>query len=204
MSSFLSGELNSDKWGDKIRRLRREKDWSQKDLADKLGVHPQTVSDIERGVNQFTLERLNRVLQALGYRATIELEKREKKTVADWGPLKATEPDVRKRIRLARQFAEDLAKRLYEQFDVEAVYCFGSLVEDGGASFTLESDIDLVVEGLDESKLFSATSELEMEVAESRSDYRQFSFDLVRVEDFVRDPSGELVAEGRAVVLPEG
>lgn len=202
MAANLNKELDSKEWAQKLRQLRKEKDWSQKELADALGVHRQTVSDMERGVNQFTLERLNRVLEALGYRAVVELQEFERETVADWGPLKAKDPEMRKRVRQARQFAEAVAARLYSAFDVNTVCCFGSLVEDGGVDFDEDSDIDILVEGLEGSRLFSAISDLEMEVVETSPEYQQFSFDIVRVEDVELEPSRELIAAGRAVRLP--
>lgn len=203
MTSYLSEELDSKKWGEKLRELREERDWSQKDLADALGVHRQTVSDMERGVSQFTLERLNRVLEALGYRGVVQLRILDEKTEADWSPIESTDPSIRRRIRLARQFAEDLGARLYSEFEVGAVYCFGSLVEKGADKFSSESDVDLLVGGLAESRLFSAVSDLELHVVETTPEYQQFSFDLVRIEEFPMDPSGEMVPEGRAVYLPE-
>lgn len=202
MMQQLREQLDSEKWGHKIRALRQEKQWSQRDLADRLGVHSQTVSDIERGRNQMTLERLNRVLEALGYRAAVELSPLDEKTRADWGPIAATEPVIRRRIRLARQLAEELADYLYAQYRVDETYCFGSLVERGGADFRVNSDVDLVVLGLKASKLFDAESRLEIDVVESSPDYEEFSFDIVRAGDFDVDLQ-TLVADGRAVFLPK-
>ena len=202
MIQQLREQLDSKKWGHKIRALRQEKQWSQKDLADRLGVHSQTISDIERGRNQMTLERLNRVLEALGYRAAVELSPLDEKTRADWGPIATTEPTIRRRIRLARQLAEKLADYLYAQYGVGEIYCFGSLVEGGGSDFRSNSDVDLVVRGLKASKLFEAESQLEIDVVESSSDYEELAFDIVRAEDFAVDPQ-KLVADGRAVFLPE-
>lgn len=202
MSVHLREQLDSEKWGHKIRALRQEKQWSQRDLADRLGVHSQTVSDIERGRNQMTLERLNRVLEALGYRAAVELSPLDEKTRADWGPITATEPVIRRRIRLARQLAEKLADYLYAQYGVDDIYCFGSLIERGGADFRANSDVDLLVRGLKAAQLFDAESKLEIDVVESSPGYKELSFDIVRVEDVEVDPH-HLVADGRAVFLPK-
>ena len=202
MFTHLREQLDSEKWGHKIRALRQEKQWSQRDLADRLGVHSQTVSDIERGRNQMTLERLNRVLEALGYRAAVELSPLDEKTRADWGPIVATEPEIRRRIRLARQLAEKLADYLYAQYGVDDIYCFGSLVERGGANFRANSDVDLLVRGLKAAQLFDAESKLEIDVVESSPGYKELSFDIVRVEDVEVDPH-HLVADGRAVFLPK-
>ena len=37
------------KFGDKVRRLRKEKGWSQEELAKKLGVNTRTVFTYENG-----------------------------------------------------------------------------------------------------------------------------------------------------------
>lgn len=202
MPSPLREQLESEKWGHKIRALREEKQWSQKDLADRLGVHPQTVSDIERGRNQMTLERLNRIVEALGYRANVELRSLEEETRADWGAVGSDQPEIRRRIRLARQLAEALAEYLYRHYDVRCVYCFGSLMERGGSDFRENSDIDLLVVGLEASEIFKAESQLEIQVVESSPDYEGFSFDIVRTENFSADLDA-LITEGRALLLPE-
>jgi len=202
MESQLSGTLDSEDWGEKIRAFRHEEDWSQSDLADRLGVRAQTVSDLERGRKRLTLERLNRILEALGYKATINLEKFDDPTLADWGPISAEEPSLRGRIRRARELAEDLANFLYEEYDVEAVYCFGSLVEDGGTRFGEHSDVDLLVGGLEAPKLFEAQSRLDLDIAESDSAYSDLSFDVVRAESF-REDSDTLLDRGNALFLPQ-
>ena len=37
--------------GKQIRKLRRDKDFTQKDIYDKTGIHQETQSDIETGKN---------------------------------------------------------------------------------------------------------------------------------------------------------
>ena len=201
MSSHLREQLNSEKWGHKIRLLRQENRWSQRDLADRLGVHPQTISDIERGRNQMTLERLNRVLEALGYRALVELSPIDESTRADWGPMASNNPAIRRRIRVARRLVEELADHLYTHYEIDDVYCFGSLGTQGSTNFQANSDLDLLVRGLEASNVFEAETMLEIEVVESSPEYEGFSFDVVRTEDVDLDPE-ELVADGRAVFLP--
>jgi len=179
-----TGKLDSDKWGTRIRLLRKENDWSQAQLADKLGVHAQTISDMERGKHKMTLERLRRTLRALGYEATIELQRHSPKTRAEWGYIAPNEPERRRRIRQARRLAESLADCLYNEFDARDVYCFGSLVADHGSHFTDTSDIDLAVTGLPARDQIDAETALELDVIDSDSEFREFSFDLVRTDQF--------------------
>ena len=52
--------------GINLRRLRREKEWSQEDLAFESGLHRTYVSGIERGVRNPTLLILERLAKTLG------------------------------------------------------------------------------------------------------------------------------------------
>jgi len=52
--------------GAELKRLRTEKGWSQKDLANQVGESFQHISHIEAGNYNLTLDRLERVGAALG------------------------------------------------------------------------------------------------------------------------------------------
>lgn len=52
--------------GINLRRLRREKEWSQEDLAFESGLHRTYVSGIERGVRNPTLLILEKLAKTLG------------------------------------------------------------------------------------------------------------------------------------------
>lgn len=193
--------LDSKQWAQAIRLLRNDKGWSQKDLADRLDVHPQSISEIERGKERLTLERLHRILDALGYASQVFIWERKPSTRADWGPIYATEPERRRLVRQSRKLAEQLADKLYRQFHVENVLCFGSLVEDGGRNFTGHSDIELIVEGLDLYELFHARSSLELEIMEQERGKTDISFDLMEAEDLNRTIN-EMIRERDAVPMP--
>lgn len=49
--------------GDRIKRLRQEKGWSQAQLANKLNTHPKQVPKYERGINLPSTEVLVRMTQ---------------------------------------------------------------------------------------------------------------------------------------------
>ncbi len=51
-----------------VQRLRREKGWSQEDLAFESGLHRTYVSGIERGVRNPTLLILEKLAKTLGVR----------------------------------------------------------------------------------------------------------------------------------------
>lgn len=56
-------------FGVNIARLRKEKNMTQKDLADKLGVNKQTISNIEKGEGYPTFKNLEKLSQILNANA---------------------------------------------------------------------------------------------------------------------------------------
>ena len=52
--------------GDRIRKLRRERDWTQRDLAEKVGVDYKNVSNYEVGRLVPSLKTLQRLADAFG------------------------------------------------------------------------------------------------------------------------------------------
>ncbi len=119
----------SQKMGRKIRKIRQQKNWSQAQLAEKLNVHPQTVSDAERGKNRFTIERMLRFFDALGYNTEIVLEKRPTRTKPELNDIQKT---------LAEHIEE-----LKSEFDVQRIGVFGSTARKQANT---NSDIDLLIE----------------------------------------------------------
>ncbi len=51
--------------GARIKAVRKERGWSQEQLAERVGISTQYVSNIERGKENPTLDLLLRVAQAL-------------------------------------------------------------------------------------------------------------------------------------------
>jgi transcriptional regulator with XRE-family HTH domain len=52
--------------GENLYRLRRERALTQKQLAERAGVHHITVSDLERGAQEASPETVQRLAAALG------------------------------------------------------------------------------------------------------------------------------------------
>lgn len=52
--------------GDKIKNLRREKNWSQAQLGLKIGIHEKHVSRYERGVSLPSTEALQKMANLFG------------------------------------------------------------------------------------------------------------------------------------------
>lgn len=62
------------KFGNKIRELRRMKKYSQEDLAEKAGLHRTYIGGIERGERNVALLNILRLADALGVTAGELLE----------------------------------------------------------------------------------------------------------------------------------
>ncbi|KCZ11371.1 helix-turn-helix family protein, partial [Acinetobacter baumannii 42057_3] len=52
--------------GDRIRSLRREKNWSQPVLAKQAGVTQSTISDLENNKKSTSAENMESIAEALG------------------------------------------------------------------------------------------------------------------------------------------
>lgn len=51
--------------GAQIRKLRKEREWSQEDLAAASGLHWTYIGQVERGERNLTLQSLNAIAKAL-------------------------------------------------------------------------------------------------------------------------------------------
>lgn len=69
--------------GERIRRLRQEKDWTQRDLALRVGIRPTRISKYERGTYQPSLATVKAIADALGTTADHLVGGREPATDAD-------------------------------------------------------------------------------------------------------------------------
>ncbi|MBD3330580.1 helix-turn-helix domain-containing protein [Candidatus Peregrinibacteria bacterium] len=57
------------KFGQRIRKIRTEKGFSQEVLASKSGLHRTYISDIERGDRNVSLKNVEKIAKALGVSA---------------------------------------------------------------------------------------------------------------------------------------
>ncbi|MDP2671443.1 MAG: helix-turn-helix transcriptional regulator [bacterium] len=53
------------KFGEKMRQIRRQKKISQEELAFKASLHRTYISDIERGARNVSLENIEKIAKAL-------------------------------------------------------------------------------------------------------------------------------------------
>lgn len=52
------------KFGDRVRELRRERGWSQEELAHRSGLHRTYISSLERGERNASLKIVQRLADA--------------------------------------------------------------------------------------------------------------------------------------------
>lgn len=73
--------------GDKIRELRKEKGFSQKELAEKLGIHPVNMTKLEHGQNMPSVDTLIKLAElfnvSIDYLVSDEMKNRESTILKD-------------------------------------------------------------------------------------------------------------------------
>jgi len=74
-------------FGQRLKRLRQERDWSQQQLANKLEVHQKQISGYERGIHLPSAELLVRISElfdvSLDYLVMDRNEEKERFPIAD-------------------------------------------------------------------------------------------------------------------------
>jgi transcriptional regulator with XRE-family HTH domain len=54
------------KFGNRVRKLRKGKGWSQEEFADECGLHRTYIGAIERGERNVSLNNIHAIAKALG------------------------------------------------------------------------------------------------------------------------------------------
>lgn len=63
--------------GKRIRTIREERRWSQRELSERSGVRQDTISRIELGIGVARIDTLDLLARALGFVLVVELVERE-------------------------------------------------------------------------------------------------------------------------------
>lgn len=75
MSYLVNMAINYENLGRKLRQLRKEQNITQEELAEKVGLDPRTVLEIEAGKRENpTVKTLNKIAEALGVKLSEILE----------------------------------------------------------------------------------------------------------------------------------
>jgi len=74
MSKILGGTTVT--LGEQVRLMRNRANISQVDLAQKAGIHRNTVAAVERDGENVTLDTLEAIFNALGYSVVISFKER--------------------------------------------------------------------------------------------------------------------------------
>ena len=90
--------LSKKKVGERLRAIRERRGLSQGHLARLLGAHPQSISQVERGVRGLTVQQIVKLARALQV-STDEVLGEQKRTLA---PLNVRNGDRRFLLRLRR------------------------------------------------------------------------------------------------------
>lgn len=61
--------------GEKIRHIRKQSNMTQQELADKIGVSRQYISQIEKGVDSLSVKKLCSILDVLGFEIDFKSKK---------------------------------------------------------------------------------------------------------------------------------
>ena len=78
--------------GRKLRQYRQKQGYSQEALADRAGLHPTYIGQVERGEKNITVETLAKITMALGIPITAvfeELPQQPTEAVGENYPMKA-------------------------------------------------------------------------------------------------------------------
>ncbi|OFY43244.1 MAG: transcriptional regulator [Bacteroidetes bacterium RBG_13_44_24] len=54
------------KFGNRVRKLRKSKGWSQEGFADECGLHRTYIGSIERGERNVSLNNIHAIAKAIG------------------------------------------------------------------------------------------------------------------------------------------
>lgn len=117
--------------GARLRQLRDRSGLTMEELADRLGITRQAIYNMEKGKNRFTLERLRRVTEALGYDFEVRL------TPLDEG--RGVAADHAERLQLAQHVTNHLREQAGS--DLLKVVLYGSVAR---GEDTPASDVDMI------------------------------------------------------------
>lgn len=67
----FEASANRRAFGDQVRRLRRERGWTQEDLAERSGLHRTYVTGVERGQRNASLDAIHALADGLEVKVSV-------------------------------------------------------------------------------------------------------------------------------------
>lgn len=122
------------KTGERVRRLRREKGWSQEELGKRCGISLNFVGQIERGTRSMSLDTFARLCKELEVNADLLL----------WGEHRASEAGIQEEggyamyVRMMRSVAD----RFEELEDKEEMASNDSAKDEKRDAYSRKNDED--------------------------------------------------------------
>lgn len=108
-------------FGRNVARLRKESDLSQEELANKIGLNKQTISNIERGIRYPTFETLEKIAQVFDV-SSIQLFGTEKEIEIDYtgyvmDRMDEYEGKMQNMLRFAKIYDEKYLEKIDESYE---------------------------------------------------------------------------------------
>lgn len=63
---YMPASIITEKFGSRIKEVRKDKNLSQEKLAEKSGLHYTYVGRVERGTNNISLKNIEKLIKGLG------------------------------------------------------------------------------------------------------------------------------------------
>ena len=95
-------------FAEKIIKLRKERGWSQSDLARKIGVHTGHISRIEHDKANPSIEVLRKMTRAFGINADYLLDE----NVGEPSPVEIKDKSLAEKLKLIEELGEDDKKTI--------------------------------------------------------------------------------------------
>lgn len=104
-------------FGGNVARLRKERGYSQEQLATKIGLNKQTISNIERGVRYPTFESLEKIATVLKANATQLFGTTQEVAISDTESVMDRIDDYDDRVQTMMRFAKVFDEHYLEEID---------------------------------------------------------------------------------------
>jgi len=114
--------------GQRLKALREQAGFKQREVAEKIGVHPTFLSDVENNGKKLSAFQIQRILEAMGYAPTALYDGYRQKEALDI-EITGLEPGTIERMKANKEFWEKVKQSLQLLFSLEMDKEFGKTAE---------------------------------------------------------------------------